>query len=88
VADQYVRAATGAGANYDEARAAESKADFIHKLGVAAKEMREASYWTDLVARSGWLQLDLRAHAREARELAAILGASLRTARARGESDR
>ena len=45
VALQLVRAATSGGANYEEARAAESRADFIHKLRVAAKEVREASYW-------------------------------------------
>ena len=88
VADQYVRSATSAGSNYDEARAAESLSDFIHKVSIAAKEMRETCYWTELVAGSGWLQLDLRAHAREARELSAILGASARTARARADSNR
>ena len=38
---QLFRSATGAGANHEEARAAESRADFVHKVGVAAKEMRE-----------------------------------------------
>ena len=72
-----------AGANYEEARAAESRTDFVHKVGVAAKEMREACYWFGLVHRSGWLDADLTSIVREAGELAAILGASARTARAR-----
>ena len=72
-----------AGANDEEARAAESRADFVHKVGVAAKEMREACYWFGLVHRSGWLDADLTSIVREAGELAAILGASARTARAR-----
>jgi len=80
---QLFRSATGAGANYEEARAAESRADFVHKVGVAAKEMREACYWFGLVHRSGWLDADLTSIVREAGELAAILGASARTARAR-----
>ena len=54
VALQLVRSATGGGANYEEARAAESRDDFIHKLGVAAKEIREAGYSLALVGRSGW----------------------------------
>src|SRR5215470_2600224 len=54
IAMQMVRSATAAGANYEEARAAESRADFIHKVGVALKELREARYWVDLVQRTGW----------------------------------
>jgi len=83
VAIQLIRSATGAGANYEEARAAESRADFVHKVGIAAKEAREASYWIGLVQRSGWFEDDLRALVREANELAAILGASARTAKSR-----
>ncbi len=79
---QLVRSATAAGANYEEARAAESSADFTHKLAVACKEIREASYWVRLVERSGWVRDDLRHLIRESDELTAILGASIRTARA------
>jgi four helix bundle protein len=86
VALQLVRSGTGAGSNYEEARAAESRADFVHKLGVAAKEMREACYWVALVEGSRWVCTDQRALVREANELAAILGASSRTARARIET--
>ena len=42
VARQLVRSATGGGANYEEARGGESRADFVHKVSVARKEMREA----------------------------------------------
>jgi four helix bundle protein len=42
VMHQLVRAATGGGSNYEEARGAESRADFVHKTSVAAKEVREA----------------------------------------------
>ena len=82
---QLVRAARGAGANYEEARAAESRADFAPKVAVAAKEMRQTVYWMGLVHRSGWIPADLCKVVREASELAAILGASARTARARAE---
>jgi four helix bundle protein len=78
---QLIRAATGAGANYEEARAAESRADFIHKVGIAAKEMREAHYWLSLIGHSGWFRDDVSKVIREAAELVAILGASARTAR-------
>jgi len=55
VALQWVRSATSAGANYEEARAAESRDDFAHKVSVAAKESREAGYWTALVHRARWI---------------------------------
>ena len=79
---QLVRAATGGGANYEEARAAESREDFIHKVGVAAKEIRETAYWLAFIERAGWAQSATAAVIREAGDLAAILGASARTARA------
>lgn len=78
---QLVRSATAAGANYEEARGAESSADFTHKLAVACKEIREAHYWVRLIAGSGWVLEDLGAMIRESDELTAILGASIRTAR-------
>ena len=86
VAQQLVRAATAAGANYEEARAAESREDFVHKVGVAAKEAREACYWLELIRRAGWVPEDV-APKREAAELAAILGASARTARLRANRE-
>ena len=47
---QLFRAGTSAGANYEEARAGESYADFIHKLQVVLKELRESGYWLKLIA--------------------------------------
>jgi four helix bundle protein len=77
---QLVRSATSSGANYEEARSAESRADFIHKVSIAAKEVREASYWLRLALRAD-LAKDLAPLIAEADELAAILTASARTAR-------
>ena len=78
---QLGRCVSSPGANYAEARAAESRADFVHKVSIAAKEMHEASYWLALVHRAGWLHMDLSSLVREAEELTAILAASARTAR-------
>jgi four helix bundle protein len=81
VAGQLVRCATGGGANYEEARAAESRNDFIHKIRIAAKELRETVYWLSLIERLGWARKELGALPLEANELAAILAASAGTAR-------
>jgi four helix bundle protein len=45
VAKQLIRCGTSIGANISEAQSSESKADFIHKLKVAAKESEETEYW-------------------------------------------
>ncbi len=81
---QLVRAATGGGANYEEARGAESRADFIHKVGVANKEMREALYWLRLVQDAGLVVSgDVDALVQETDELVAILTSSIKTAKQR-----
>jgi len=50
IARQLSRAATAAGANYAEARDAESRQDLVHKLRIADKEVRESQYWLRLIA--------------------------------------
>jgi len=45
VAGQLVRCGTAAGPNYDEGWAAESRADFAHKLSIALKELKETRGW-------------------------------------------
>lgn len=42
---QLAKSATSIGANYEESQAAESKKDFIHKIGIVCKEARESHYW-------------------------------------------
>jgi four helix bundle protein len=81
IGQQLVRAVTSAGANYEEARRAQSRPDFVHKVAIAAKEMGETLYWLRLS-----LRLRMRTDpklADEANELLAILVASTKTARSR-----
>ena len=83
VANQIIRSATSGGANYEEARAAESSSDFTHKIGIAAKEVRETIYWLELIRSAALTCVDVEGLLREASELSAILAASIRTARGR-----
>ncbi|MCC6995921.1 MAG: four helix bundle protein [Deltaproteobacteria bacterium] len=78
---QLVRSGTGGGSNYEEARAAESAADFAHKVLIAAKEVRETLYWLSVLQDAGWLTADITALVSEVNQLSAILAASARTAR-------
>lgn len=45
LANQILKSGTSIGANIREAQNAESKADFIHKMKIAAKEADETEYW-------------------------------------------
>jgi four helix bundle protein len=51
VADQLLRCGTSPLANHGELQGAESRKDFIHKLGLCLKEIREARRWLRLVHR-------------------------------------
>ncbi|OGU34063.1 MAG: hypothetical protein A2068_03910 [Ignavibacteria bacterium GWB2_35_6b] len=42
---QLAKSSTSIGANYEESQAAESKDDFIHKIGIVSKEARESKFW-------------------------------------------
>ena len=48
IANQLLKSGTSIGANIREAQNAESKADFIHKFKIAAKEIEETTYWLEL----------------------------------------
>ncbi len=52
---QLLRSGTSIGANVEEALAASSTADFVHKLNIAAKEARETSYWLRLLHDNDYL---------------------------------
>jgi four helix bundle protein len=84
IASQMVRAVTSAGANYEEARRSETRADLVHKVAVAAKEVGETIYWLRLTSELQLTQHNVEPARREASELTAILVASVRTARANG----
>ena len=84
IGGQLARSATSAGANYEEACSAESRADFIHKMQIVLKELRESLYWMRLIEKTKLAQssnlLSLR---QEAGELANIVAKSIVTAKSR-----
>ncbi len=80
ISGQLLRSATSAAPNYAEARGAESSRDFLHKLGIALKEMNETEVWLDMIIRRRMLnEENLRRVRKECNELCRILGASVRT---------
>ena len=85
IASQILRCGTAPAPNYAEARAAESRGDFIHKLGIVHKELNETAVWLRISAK---VFAEKREQSlvilQETIELARIINASIRTAKARG----
>src|SRR5258708_39785980 len=83
IAGQLLRSGTSPGANYEEARGAESRRDFVHKIGISLKELQETRYWLRVVSGADLAKDDPTTEVlSEAEELCRIVGASQRTARA------
>ena len=82
ICKQLLRSGTATAANYGEARGAESRSDFIHKLGIVLKELNETAIWLELIRRSCLVPpADIVAIIAENRELSRIITASVKTAR-------
>ena len=75
-----MRSGTAAAANYGEARGAESRSDFVHKLRIVLKELNETDVWLQLILESSWLSAEKMSAVAENEELCKIIAASIRTA--------
>jgi len=86
---QLFRSGTSCGANFEEARAAESKPDFVHKMQIVLKELRESSFWTKLIISARLIQSEdevLRFLNDESKELSNITAKSIITAKAKNKN--
>jgi four helix bundle protein len=82
IAGQLVRSGTSPAPNYAEACAAESKKDFIHKLAIVLKELRESSVWIRLIVKSELIpEQRLELLRDECDQLCTIIAKSLVTAK-------
>ena len=80
-----MRSGLAAAPNYAEARAAESRADFIHKLRIVLKELNETSSWLEQIVANGLFSREkMSAIIAESQELRWIIAASIKTARGSG----
>ena len=75
---QLSKSSSSSGANYEEAQAAYSKQDFLFKIDISLKEMRESNYWLRLINATlefeGDLKTELTFLIAESGELKNILG--------------
>jgi four helix bundle protein len=84
VSSQFLRSGTSPAPNFGEARGAESRADFTHKVRIAVKELNETGIWLLIILEARMAPaVFVENLIKENRELACILGASIRTAQAK-----
>ena len=83
IARQMIRSGTSPAPNYGEAQSAESSADFIHKLKICLKELRETKVWLLIIAKAGFFgeATGLESLISETDELISILVTSIKTAK-------
>jgi four helix bundle protein len=86
VGGQILRSGTSPAPNYAEARGAESRADFVHKLRIATKELNETGIWLHMILKTRMAPEALvTSLLTEHRELARILNSSIKTVQAKGQ---
>ena len=79
---QLARSGTAPALLYGEAQAAESQADFIHKMGLCLKELRESEINLKIISKRNYIKdlIFLQKVQQEAKELVAIFTKSVKTA--------
>jgi four helix bundle protein len=87
IGGQFIRSGTSPAANYGEAQGAESRSDFIHKLKICLKELRETRIWLLMIVKAGLTEpaSKLDPLINENNELISIFVTSIKTAKQQGK---
>lgn len=89
LSSQLVRSGTSPALHYGEAQAAESPADFVHKMKVCLKELRETYNCLQIIDRKGWFPKEkMTALLDEANQLISIFFTSIETAHANQQKEK
>jgi four helix bundle protein len=85
IASQLVRCGTAGAPNYGEAQSAESRKDFVHKIKIVLKELRETKIWLKVIQRKDLIKSsqEIEDLLKECDELISIFVASVKTAERR-----
>jgi four helix bundle protein len=80
---QIIRSSSSAALNYGEAQTAETRKDFIHKLGIVVKELKETEVNLEIMLESLLFKQEMviQTYLNECKELVAIFMATIKTAR-------
>ena len=82
IIEQLVGSGESIGANYCEANEAESRKDFIHKMGIAKKETKETKHWLRLLAKSNpEVKKEIRKLWKESQELLLIFSSIIKNSK-------
>ncbi|MBE6988353.1 MAG: four helix bundle protein [Ruminococcaceae bacterium] len=82
ISKQLLRSGTSIGANVAEAEEAQSKPDFVSKMGIALKETAETIYWLRLLGATGYIrESEARSMLTDCEELKKILSSIIKTSR-------
>jgi four helix bundle protein len=76
---QLLRSGTSIGANIEEAIAAQSRKDFIHKMSISSKEARETAYWLKLLQKSDLTNIDVSLYLNEIDQIIRIITSIIKT---------
>ena len=79
ISKQILRSATSIGANVEEAIAAQSRKDFIHKMSIASKEARETKYWLRLLDKSNLTPIEMTNYLIEVEHILNIITKIIKT---------
>jgi four helix bundle protein len=88
LASQLLRSGTSPALHYGEAQSAESTADFIHKMKVCLKELRETYNCLRLIGKRNWIASGLIKEVQEVNELISIFVTSIKTAQKNKEASK
>lgn len=84
IISQLVGSGGSIGANYSEANEAESKKDFIHKISICKKEVKETKHWLRLLSKAHpELELNIKKLSQETHELLLIFSKIIKSSRKR-----
>ncbi len=83
IAGQLIRSGTSPAPNYGEAQSSESRADFVHKMKISLKELRETKVWLLMIIKADLIKpaSKLKTLIDENDQLIAIFVSSVRTAK-------
>ncbi len=83
ISGRIIRSGTSPAPNYGEAQGAESRADFVHKMQVCLKELRETQVWLSMAAKANLMKslTEINSLIDENNQLISIFVTSIRTAR-------
>ena len=85
IANQIIRSGTAPASNYGEAQGAESRSDFIHKMKICLKELRETKVWLKIITKANLIKTKSKVEPLidENEQLISIFVTSIKTAKAK-----